>query len=323
MTQLAYILSASHSGSTLLTMLLNSHPEVATIGERLTGYPGDLSWYLCSCGCKIRECHFWQGVASAMRKSGIDFHLENFGTEFCMPDSRIAAWLLGPLHHGPTLELLRDVGLKLFTHWPSIFPEIIFANEILVDAILKYYHARLFVDKGNRALRLKYLLRIPSFDLKVIRLIRDGRAVALTYIDPAEFADARVPAKRGGGTGWKRKDEQLSMAQAAHQWRRCNEEAENILNRLDKSQWIEVRYEELCKDTENTLDRLFKFFGLNPDKRARDFRSVEHHVLGNGMRLDRTSEISLDERWRSVLSEEDLRIFESVAGKINRKYGYV
>jgi hypothetical protein len=113
------------------------------------------------------------------------------------------------------------------------------------------------------------------------------------------------------------------MAQATHQWRRCNEEAENVLRRIDKSQWIQVRYEELCKDTEKTLMRLFEFLGLDPDKRARDFRTVEHHIVGNGMRLDTTSRISLDERWRSVLTEGDLRIFACVVGKMNQRYGYI
>ena len=322
MTQLAYILAASHSGSTLLTMLLNSHPEVATIGQLCPSHVEDLSWYLCSCGTRIRECHFWQWVVSAMRERGIDFHLEEFGTGFRMPDSRIATTLLGPLHRGLALELLRDIGLRLFSPWPSRIPEIIRANEILVEVIIEYYHARLFVDKGNRALRLKYLLRIPSFDLKVIRLIRDGRGVALTYMDPAGFADAKDPALRGGGSGGQREDERLSMAQAAHQWLRCNEEAENVLRRLDKSQWIEIRYEELCKDKENTLGRLFEFLGLDPDKRVREFRMVEHHVVGNGMRLDTTSEILLDERWRDKLTEHDLRVFDDVAGEMNKRYGY-
>ena len=323
MIQIAYILVASHSGSTLLTMLLNSHSEVATIGERFTGCPEDLSWYLCSCGCKIRECPFWQYVTSAMKKKGVNFNLENFGTHFSMPDSIIATKLLDPLHRGPVLELLRDIGLRLISRWPDRVPEIMRANEIFIEVVLEYYHARLFVDKGNRALRLKYLLRIPSFDLKVIRLIRDGRGVALTYMNPAEFADATVSVKRGGGTGWRHENKQLSMAQAAYQWRRSNEEAENVLRSIDKSRWIEIRYEQLCQDTENTLSRIFEFMDLDPKKRNKDFRAVEHHIVGNGMRLDTTSEISLDERWKSVLTEEELGIFNREAGKMNRKYGYV
>ena len=322
MTRLAYILAASHSGSTLLTMLLNSHPEVATVGELSPGHMEDTSWYLCSCGTRIRECTFWQYVASSMRKKGVTFDLENFGTAFRMPDSRIAARLLAPLHHGPALELLRDTGLALLSRWPDRIPQIMRRNEILVELTLEYYHARLFVDKGNRAVRLKYLLRDPSFDIKVIRLVRDGRAVALTYMDPAGFADAKDPTRRGGGSGGNRENERLSMAQAAYQWRRCNEEAVHVLRGLDKSKWIDVRYEQLCNDTDNTLARLLEFLRLDPDQRAPDFRSAEHHVVGNGMRLDMTSDIQLDERWRSVLTEDHFQTFDRGAGKMNREYGY-
>ena len=257
-----------------------------------------------------------------MRKRGIDFNLEEFGTAFRIPDSQIATRLLGPLHRGPALELLRDIGLHLLSQWRSRIPEIISANEILVELILEYYHARLFVDKGNLALRLKYLLRIPSFEVKVVHLIRDGRSVALTYMDPHSFADTKDPTMRGGGSGVWREERRFSMASAARQWRRCNEEAEHILHRLDKSQWIEVCYEELCEDTEKTLGRVFWFLGVDPDKRARDFRMVEHHVVGNGMRLDKTSEIRLDERWRVKLTEEELRVFDRIAGELNRRYGY-
>ena len=322
MTKLVYILAASHSGSTLLTMLLNSHPEAATIGELSPGHMEDISKYLCSCGCPILKCEFWKYITSAMRKCGIEFNMENFGTQFSLPDSHIATKLLKPLHRGPALELLRDMGLHLLTNWPSKVSEIMQTNSNLISAILDYYHANVFIDKGNRALRLKFLLSNPSFDIKVIRLIRDGRAVALTYMDPAGFADAQDKKKRGGGTGEQREKERLDMKQAAYQWRRCNEEAEHILARLDKSPWIEIQYEQLCKDTDKTLDRIFDFIGLDPEKKIKDFRSIEHHVVGNGMRLDTTSEVHLDERWRKELTEQDIKIFESTAGKMNRKYEY-
>jgi hypothetical protein len=141
-------------------------------------------------------------------------------------------------------------------------------------------------------------------------------------MDPAGFADAKDPNRRAGGTGGDREKERLPMAQAAYQWRRCNEEEEHVLRCLDKLRWIEIRYEDLCEDTDNTLWRLFEFLDLDPQKRIKDFRSVEQHVIGNGMRLDTTSKILVDERWRSVLTEDELRVFDSMAGKMNRRYGY-
>ena len=89
------------------------------------------------------------------------------------------------------------------------------------------------------------------------------------------------------------------MADAAREWRRSNEEAEHVLAGLDRSRWIEVRYEEVCADPKGTLRRIFDFLGLDPSRWVQGFRSVEHHVVGNGMRLDSTSEIRPDERWKT------------------------
>ena len=131
-----------------------------------------------------------------------------------------------------------------------------------MEIVLNISGGKIIVDSSKAAVRLKYLLKNPDINIKVIRLIRDGRGVALTYMDPAKFADAREPALRSGGSGGQRPDQRLSMARAAYEWRRSNEEAEHILRRLGKSQWIEVRYEELCEDTEKTLSKVFEFLNL-------------------------------------------------------------
>jgi hypothetical protein len=142
-------------------------------------------------------------------------------------------------------------------------------------------------------------------------------------MNPANFADASDPTLRQGGMGGDRSGECLTMEQAAREWRRSNEEAEAVLQRLDKSQYTESRYESLCLNPDETLHRLFTFIGVDPTKRFTNFRNTEHHIVGNGMRLDSTSEIHLDERWRNELSRNDLAQFDSVAGDMMRKSGYL
>jgi len=325
MTKLAYILAASHSGSTLLAMVLNAHPQVCSVGElKLCRKAiGDIDRYRCSCGEFIRQCQFWHQVKEGMAARGFEFDIANAGTDYKSVESHYAQRLLDPLHRGRFLESFRDVALGLSPTWVKQLPEIQKRNAVLVETVCRLTGKAIIVDSSKIGLRLKHLLRNPELNVRVIHLIRDGRAVALTYTDPARFADAENPAFRDGGTGGNRAAERLSIAEAAHEWRRSNEEAEHVLRCLDKPQWIEVHYEELCKDTENTLGRLFEFLGLEPKKRAKNFRSMEHHVLGNGMRFDSTSEIRLDERWRSVLTEEELESFDREAGEINRQYGYV
>jgi hypothetical protein len=172
------------------------------------------------------------------------------------------------------------------------------------------------------ALRLKHLLKIPDLDVRVIRVIRDGRAVSLTYMDDWTFADSMDPTLRGGGSGKKRPSVRETMVEAANEWRRSNEAADALLKTLHRNQCTEVHYEELCTDPAATLKRLTAFLDLDPQKTHLDFRSVTQHVIGNGMRMDSTSEIRLDERWKEALSNKDLKAFDSVAGKLNRSYGY-
>jgi len=322
--KLAYILAASHSGSTLLSMLLGAHRDARTVGElKLSPRSmGDLDRYRCSCGSLIKACPFWTRVAEGMASRGIDFDLANAGTDHLAAPGAYARRLLKPLHRGRLLETVRDAALAIAPAWRRHLSRTQKRNATLVETIAGITGAKVIVDSSKVALRLKYLLRNPDLDVRVIRLIRDGRAVALTYMDPAGFADAKDPSLRAGGMGGDRRREKLTMAQAAREWRRSNEEAEHVLAGLTPSRFTQVQYEQLCTDTDSTLDRLFTFLGLDPSRRIRGFRSVNQHVVGNGMRLDATSEVELDERWKNVLTSKHLEEFATVSGRTLARYGY-
>jgi hypothetical protein len=326
MVKLAYILAASHSGSTLLTMLLGAHPEAFTVGELKATNLGVHHKYRCSCGQFIKSCAFWAKVSARMQSKGLRFDITSSGTNFLACKSPYARRLLRPLHRGPLLEALRDLALSFSPLWRMHVQHTQQQNAALIGVLQELSGAKIIIDSSKIDLRLKYLLRNPALDIRVIWLIRDGRGVALTYMHPGDFADARKRNLRGGGSGFNglpHEPSALSMTAAAREWRRSNEAAACLLSRLDRSQWVQVRYEELCMYPEKTLQRLCAFLELEPGKIVRDFRAVEQHVLGNGMRLDTTSEISLDERWRDYLAQEELRVFDVVAGKLNRQYGYV
>ncbi len=322
MHDLAYILAASHSGSTLLAMLAGSHPRAFTAGELKATNLGDPDQYRCSCGVWIRECRFWSSVQEGMARRGIEFDITDAKTDFRNVGQWYVDWLLTPLVRGRVWECMRDVALTASPVWRERLREIQRRNVALVDTIRELAGAHVVVDSSKVGLRLKYLLRNPCFRIRVIHLIRDGRGVALSHMDPARFADAKDPSSRGGGTGSSRDSERLSMAAAAREWVRSNEEAEALLEGLDRSQWTQVRYEDLCRDPRAVMDRLFGFLGLETWNAVNGFRRADLHVLGNGMRFDRTTEVCLDERWREVLTDRELEEFDTVAGSMNRRYGY-
>lgn len=318
---LVYLLAASHSGSTLTATLLGGHPDVVTAGELKLTSLGDLERYLCSCGERLRACPFWTGVAQDMAARGLPFDLADAGTDLRSGATPYELRLLAPLFRGAPWESVRDLALGLSPSWRRRLPLLQRRNAALVGSLLARSGAALAVDSSKVGLRLKYLLRNPDLDVRVLRIVRDGRAVALTYMDPARFADATDPSRRGGGAGGDRAGERLSMHDAAREWRRSNEEAEAVVGSLGPGRWTAIRYEELCADPAGTLSRVFAFLGLPPHEVTRAAPG-RLHVVGNGMRLDGDVPVRLDERWRERLTPAELSVFDEVAGDLNRKYGY-
>jgi hypothetical protein len=320
---LVYLLAASHSGSTLLAMLLGAHPDLCTVGELKLTSLGDIQRYRCGCGELITACPFWNAVVARLRAEGVAFELGASSTDFASGASAVARRLLSPLHRSRPLEWIRDAALAMTPGWRAHLARTQASNAALAAAVLDLTGRRAIVDSSKIGTRLKFLLRHPRFDVKVVRLTRDGRAVSLTYMDPFGFADAKRPELRGGGHGDHRDAERLPMDRAAREWRRANEEAEAICRTLEPSQFVKIRYEDVCADPDATLARVFTFIGVEPLDRARLLASPQQrHVVGNGMRLDWDGSVKLDERWRGALDGSALEVFDRVAGTLNRRLGY-
>jgi hypothetical protein len=304
-------------------MLLGGHPDACTTGELKAGSMDDADQYRCSCRQVIKQCGFWIQIQTAMKRRGYtDFEITRAGTSIFEVPCPYAQRLLAPLYRHPPWETFRDLGLSLSPAWHRHLRSTQRRNLYLIESILEVTGAKWVIDSSKLALRLKYLLRIPELDIKIIRLIRDGRAVSLTYTDEWNFADSSDPSLRGGGTGQQRQPPRRNIAEAAREWKRSNESSDCLLATLPPSQWLKIHYEELCAKPQATLETICRFLGLDTAKVTLDFRAKTQHVIGNGMRLDTTAEIRLDERWKTHLTPEDLRIFDQVAGDLNRSYGY-
>ena len=295
--RLAFIMSATHSGSTLLAMQLARQHGVCSVGElsgtRHRARPG----YRCSCGAELVDCDFWRRVSAAMAKRGFPYSATTAETDVRNAPSRYARRLLRPMHRGRLLELVRDAGLQLSPAAREYLRRHVQLKTALAESVLECSGDSVLVDSSKLGVQLKYHLRNPRFDVKVIWLVRDGRAVACSLM----------------------RNQKIPMAEAAYEWRRFYEEADAIVRRLDASQWRQARYEELCAEPEQTLGDLWEFLGV--PREAPEGEPREFHVLGHDTRLN-MGKARPNEKWRTELSAADLQVFESVAGRLNRRLGY-
>ena len=101
------------------------------------------------------------------------------------------------------------------------------------------------------------------------------------------------------------------------------EQIDRLAARLPEGVYRQVRYEDLCRGTAVECESIFAFLGLEPLKATLAMDETPHHILGNAMRLGAIDAIKLDETWRHEMDQRSERIFESVAGVQNRRYGYV
>lgn len=300
MNEWVYILSPSFSGSTLLTFLLGTHPEIATIGELKATAMGNVDEYNCSCGARIRDCTFWRRVGEGVHGAGRAFNLADFGTTFRLEGRALVDRLLRAQVRGPLFEIARRVGLTLIPSATRNLNAILDQNRVLSEVIVHEQGGSVFLDGSKDPTRLLHLSRAGFAHIKVIYLLRDGRGSACSFMNHYR----------------------ISMAEAANMWRKSQQSCERTLTHMPSGSWLRIRYETLCAEPEATLKQIFTFLALDAGEAIRDFRDREQHILGNAMRLSGSGEVRLNEKWRSELTKQDVSTFDRLAGKINRGLGY-
>jgi len=293
--RLLYILSHSYSGSTLLTLLLASHPRISTVGELKASAIPDISTYKCSCGKLISDCAFWKQVTAKMNEKGILFSLDKFGTNFASQQS-LCNRILRMGAKPKWIEVLREIFLKLYRPCFHQYSRILEQNKNLMEIICELQGGDIFLDGSKDPNRLMYFIRSGYWDIKLIYLLRGLYGSVYSYM-------------RHHG---------VSAEVAAREWTRTHKECKRILRLLNEADYIKVYYEELCSKPSEILGRIFGFIGV--ESLPQDFQhgSVQHHILGNTMRLNSDREIRVDEKWRLGLSKKDMKICEKIAGEMAR-----
>lgn len=293
-----------YTGSTLLGFLMDMHPAFASIGAATGLTSGvDIETYRCSCGALFRECDFWSGVAR--RTAELGHPVTVYGNDYWNTHVRVSRrrWLNGVLIRSlgsVPLTAARDAVIGRLGPIRRTMAEARTSTWSLARAVLEATGKTVFVDTARDHQRPKYLMANPSLDVKVIHLVRDVRGNAASIV----------------------RHTSVDIRKAAGQWRHYNLEADRVRQLLPARSWMRLHYEDLCRDPHGTLDRISRFVGVAPAPLVGDLQTVDHHVIGNSMRLRGIGEIREDRSWREALDEDDLRTIARVAGSASHRLGY-
>lgn len=158
-----------------------------------------------------------------------------------------------------------------------------------------------------------YVLHIPLLaslfpDARFVHLIRDGRDVALSYLDRPRYPR----------TIW----------QAAWRWRNAVATGRRSGRELGEGRYTEVRYEALVRNPRSVLDALCSFLDLRFDDRMLKYSERAHERLEAAPEMEpyqvrsmRPPQEGLRD-WRRRMSRRDRWAFEMVAGDLLSELGY-
>jgi LPS sulfotransferase NodH len=301
-TKIVFIVSPPYSGSTLLTLLLATHPAIGTLGERKNFYrkvirPADVGSPYCTCGARFEDCEFWSAVKSEVLANVPSSILSLTFTDFQLYHNSI----LNKLAHKICLTLALKGAVELLP-WPlsKRFGEVCNANAVLIDAILRVDNASVYLDSSKQIRHALYLDSIRRFKVYAIHLLRDGRAQVCSTL------------KHHQGR---------SVELASQLWAGAIRFQTGILENCGCESLV-VKYECLCADPGQTAAEIYGFCGLDATRGSLRFRDFEQHIMGNIMRLGSSQQIHNREEWRRKLSSDQLEVFDRLAGDLNRQLGY-
>jgi hypothetical protein len=293
-----YVAGVGFSGSTLLSFLVNAHPQLVSVGE-LTGPIAAEADYACSCGAAVRECAFFARVGQSLRAGGEAFEPLAWRTAIDFGGSAPARFLLTRSLRHNALDGLRDAVVARAPFAGARMSALLARNRAFVAAICGASAKPVLVDASKQPIRAHYLAR-AGLDVRLVHLMRDAP----------------------GFVASRRKNLGVPLEEAIRHWRRGAASALRVAARIGRERKLLLRYEDVCDDPRGAVNAIAALADLPPLTPDAPLSAPGAHVIGNRMRLAFDGHIARDERWRTLLGPEELaRVLERTRD-LRGRFGY-
>jgi hypothetical protein len=264
---LVYVLGAGRSGSTLLDAVLGMNKNIFSLGEFINVARAYQRNTFCSCGSRLQQCDFWEGIFLASQ-----LHINDM----------IADQESDPLFmRGHKIREICGIFTRLFfKRKQKINKQFARRQEILFKTIAEKSQSQFLVDSSKKPLRILSIMDGCDLDIQVVYIVRDARGYMLS---------------RRSGKGSR----QLSTAPALLSWVMQNILALLTYIQAPKSNRRMLSYEQFARDPNTEIGQLLNHIGII--NRSSDFSycdpSVSHMVAGNMMKKDGRTKIREKINW--------------------------
>lgn len=293
---LIYILGRAYTGSTLLEMILDTHPDIVGVGEmiflkRIYNRQHEIQ---CSCLKKVEDCNFWTNVFNEYKtiNPGNNNNIFDFRTSY------------SPLKNGlkKLKNIFSDADIKRYGK----------KNYQFFNIIKNVSGKKYIVDASKDPFRLYMLKRSGLFNIKVIYLYRNGQASIDSFKKRNSanfnifnrmfyFVAGEILIRKTLKQGFKRQD------------------------------YFGLRYEDFTSNFNFEIIKLLDFLGLYfnqkdfTDENSNNFflntinKNQSHIVGGNIYRLQKIKEIKNFDTWKKRQTPFEKYVFLLLFGKYINK----
>ena len=309
-----YIVARGHSGSTLLELLLNRSKNIAAMGEidmlglqifrdHRTRWIGQ-----CSCGERVYECSHWGKIISRVKStygadliaSPFSWRISDVGLEEEYGFRRPLSMIWYKFH-----RLIRSIAYSTDAGnagpFNSVYQRWIENRDFVSLNYARDRSVKVVVDASKDPLQMRDILKYSKMNVKVLFLTRDVRGLVWSAI----------------------KRQRLTLEQEARDWSRLNGRILRLLEHVSETDWLQVKYEDLCSDTDQEMLKIHEFIGVERDPLSPEEERLKRHTAaGNAVRFKDLKSVREDLAWKDNLSEQQLRKIDAIAGDMASKLGY-
>ncbi len=285
-----YVMSDVRSGSTLLENILSKSEESVSVGEMAllknhmfrTGPGAKWNWN-CACGLPPVDCPFWSNVLAGI--SVTDPHF-NTAVQWNYRSKKMFAGSIFSVFIKNRLLQLND---------KKINQDTVATNNNLYRNIFTLSGKKFIIDSSKDPVQayLIYLNKPADFDVKIISLKRDLRAIAASKSKWSVVNNK----KKKSLTKW--------LSNSLFYKKICTV----VTQLVNPADVITLSYEDLATHTQQQLDAIVNVCGLQPYK-APDYMVVEddHTIAGTPQRFTKRP-IAYDGSWKSFYDNKPLLSF--------------
>ena len=301
-----YVGGCQRSGSTLLDRMMSQASGHVSAGEIVHLWSRGLrANELCGCGARFSACPFWKEVGRV-----------GFG-----------GWEAEDLEE--VLALQRGVDRNryiIFMLLPFLSPRYRRRLDRYVAILDRLYRAAylvgggVIVDSSKHASTAFLLRRVPSVQLRVVHMVRDGRGVAFSLskrVRRPESVDEET--FMFSSAAWRSSLQWLAFNGLFH-----------VIRILGTPSSL-VRYEDLVREPHAVLKGILVSEGGDAAEDRLAFidgttvaLETDHTVAGNPMRFEHGSfELKVDDTWRAAMARRDRTITTLLTWPLLAAYGYL